>query len=149
MTEHNILYKIQIPEDKIDDIPKESSVRWWLRIHLCYLFSDINLHHPSQVSNLQHFFPKKKGVEGRLELFRKLIRFCEVRLPNVKIKKVADVNSSWRRKKANMCLKFHLTENKVDFEMRSHLTEKAQHTGFTIQAKSVLNHQHQLPWKMQ
>jgi len=22
------------PEDKIDDIPQESSVRWWLRIHL-------------------------------------------------------------------------------------------------------------------
>ena len=36
-----------------------------------------------------------------------------------------------------MCLIFHPTQNKVDFEMKSDLTEKAQHTGFTVQAKSV------------
>ena len=36
-----------------------------------------------------------------------------------------------------MCLKFHPTQNIVDFKMNSHLTEKAQHTGFTVQAKSV------------
>ena len=31
---------VKIPEHKIEDISQQSSVRWWLSIHLCYFFSD-------------------------------------------------------------------------------------------------------------